>query len=65
MIKFDRSYNSVIILCTKCPHWRGLRLNQAEAYRCGENHAVSVHDVEPARAAEPRELWEKRHAASA
>ncbi len=62
MIRFDRSWNSVLVTCTECPYWYGLRLDQAEAYRAGEAHQVRTHDVEPARAAEPRRLWEKRHA---
>lgn len=62
MIKYDRSLNSVLVTCTECPYWFGLRLDQATAYTCAEDHLVLVHDVEPARAAEPRRLWESRKA---
>jgi len=61
-IRFDPSWNSVVIICDQCPHWRAVRLDQLAAYRAGEAHAMDVHDVEPARAVEPRRLWEKRRA---
>lgn len=62
MIKYDRSWNSILVTCTECPYWFGLRLNQGDAYSAGEGHAVRVHDVDPNVAASPRRLWEKRHA---
>jgi hypothetical protein len=65
MIKFDRSWDSILVTCTDCPYWHALQLDQVAAYRSAEGHQVRVHDVEPARAAEPRRLWEERHAASA
>lgn len=60
MISFDRSPSSIVITCTECPYWFGMRLNQIEAYLCAEGHAIRVHDVEPARAKEPRRVWEQR-----
>lgn len=65
MISYDKSWNSILVKCSDCEFWFALRLDQATAYKAGEDHAINVHNVEPARAAEPRRLWEKRHAGAA
>jgi hypothetical protein len=62
-IRYDRSWNSVVITCDRCPHWSAVRLDQVTAYAAGEAHDVSVHDAFPADAAAARRLYEKRHAA--
>lgn len=62
MIKFDSSDSSVIVTCTECPYWFSFRFDKPEAYRSAAAHRVLVHDVEPARAAEPGRLYAARRA---
>lgn len=62
MIRYDRSWNSIVIICDQCPHWRALALEQGEAYASAERHQVRVHGIHPSVAATPRRLWERRHA---
>jgi hypothetical protein len=64
-LRYDRSWNSVVIVCDQCPHWSAVRLTMPAAYEAGEAHEVSVHGVEPTAARAARRLYEKRHAAHA
>jgi hypothetical protein len=63
MIKFDKSWNSILVQCEECPYWFSLQLDMPAAYRSAGQHRVIAHDEEPRRANEPLRLWEKRHAA--
>lgn len=60
MIRFDRSWSTVLVTCTECVYWYALRTDQPAAYRAGEAHQMSTHGMAPNRATEPRRLWEKR-----
>lgn len=61
----DVSDPSVLVKCRDCPWWFAIRLDIIEAYKAGERHEITVHDVEPARAEAARILYEKRqHAVS-
>lgn len=41
--KLDISCNSVVILCTDCPWWRGFRLSIDAAHDCAVDHQSAVH----------------------
>lgn len=56
----DVSDPSILVGCRDCPWWFAIRLDIIEAYKAGEHHEVAVHDVEEARAEEPRMLYMKR-----
>lgn len=54
---------SVLVLCSECPHWFALRMERREAYLAGEAHQIRVHGVPVEVADNARTHWEKRHAA--
>jgi hypothetical protein len=62
-LRYDRSWNSVVIVCDQCPHWSAVRLTMIDAYTAGEAHEVSVHGVPVTIADNARTLYERRHAA--
>ena len=62
MIKFDKSSTGIVVTCTECAYWYAFTFTQEAAYTSGEGHQIRVHDMEPARAGRPGELWKKRHA---
>ena len=41
--KLDISSNSVVILCSECPWWRGFRLTVDAAHDCACAHESAVH----------------------
>lgn len=65
MIKLDISATSVVVTCTDCPYWYAFAWDRIGGYRSAERHLVAAHDIEPARAAERRRQYERRHAARA
>jgi len=44
--KLDISTNSVVILCTDCPWWRGFRFDVDSAHDCACAHQSAVHPGE-------------------
>ena len=56
----DVSDPTVLVKCADCPWWFALRFSMHDAYLAGEAHEVTMHDVEPARAARARMLYESR-----
>ncbi|WP_419817008.1 hypothetical protein [Glaciibacter flavus] len=56
----DISDPSIVVGCTECPWWFAMRFDLIEAYKAGEQHQIDVHEIEPARAQEPRRLFEQR-----
>lgn len=62
-ISYDKSWNSIVISCDECTHWRAIRLDQASAYSAGESHAILVHGSLKDEAENPRRKWQHRNAA--
>lgn len=57
---YDPSDPTILIKCTDCTWWWGLRFDMREAYTCGENHLTEVHGVDARKASGARRVWEHR-----